>query len=239
MHLQQQGQQLEHVGHELLHVLLQDLLEDGEQHRLEVLHGLGLGLAHDADGQPERLEQVVVVVRTRRVLGRLLQLLSQAGQERGQKRYHGLLESREASHDALHHVLVLGRVGQVEGAEEAVQQRLGRRGQVGGRDQWLGRVGRVAHDQDLVDGGGGVGVGDVALGAQLVDEEGHAGLDQVGRQLRPERHDVLDGVGLEHGQLVGVGRAQVGQDVFDAEVVEVDQLVGLGDAVLGRLGLGG
>lgn len=92
--LQQQGHHLEDVGQELcgrssrrrrettcgpaagpgpvgpltLHVVLQDLGEDGEERFLEAADGGSVGLAGDADGQTQRLEQVVVEVRLAGVL---------------------------------------------------------------------------------------------------------------------------------------------------------------------------
>ena len=92
----------------------------------------------------------MVVMRLGRVFGCELKLLRQDGEEGGQVGDDAFLKGREAPHDALHDVFVLGQCRQLEGAEEAVKQRLGVRGEVGGGDQ--GRTQTAAghaHDQDL------------------------------------------------------------------------------------------
>ena len=59
----------------------------------------------------------MVIVRLRRIFGRQLQLLRQDGQQGCQVGNDIVLERREASHDALHQVLVLGWRLQFEGGE--------------------------------------------------------------------------------------------------------------------------
>lgn len=58
---------LDEVGSEgqglTLDIVLQDFGEDGEERFLEAADGGGVGLAGDADGQTQRLKQVVVEVR--------------------------------------------------------------------------------------------------------------------------------------------------------------------------------
>ena len=100
------GNYLKNVGHKLLHILLEDLLKHGEQDSLEVGDGSGLGLANDPDGQTQGFEEIVVVVRLGRILGRLFQFLGQLGQELCEERNHGLLKRRERSHHAFHDVLI-------------------------------------------------------------------------------------------------------------------------------------
>ena len=94
--------------------------------------------------------QVMVVMRLGRIFGSQLKLLRQDGQQGCQVGDDVLLQGWETPHDALHHVLVLGRSRQLESPEEALQQRLGERGKVGGGDQGrtLTTTGNT-HDQDL------------------------------------------------------------------------------------------
>lgn len=56
------------VGRLTLDVALEDFGEDGEECFFEAADGGGVGLAGDADGQAQRLEQVVVEVRLAGVL---------------------------------------------------------------------------------------------------------------------------------------------------------------------------
>ena len=92
----------------------------------------------------------MVVVRLGRILGGQLELLRQHRQERRQVGDDAFLERRETPHDALHDVLVLGRRRQLEGSEEALEERLGEGREVSGSDQGgaLSSAG-YAHDEDL------------------------------------------------------------------------------------------
>jgi len=94
--------------------------------------------------------QVMVVMRLGWIFGSELKLLRQDGQQGCQVGDDVFLQGWETPHDALHHVLVLGRSRQLESPEEALQQRLGERGKVGGGDQGrtLTTTGNT-HDQDL------------------------------------------------------------------------------------------
>lgn len=56
------------VGRLTLDVVLEDFGEDREERLLEAADSGGVGLAGDADGQAQRLEQVVVKVRLAGIL---------------------------------------------------------------------------------------------------------------------------------------------------------------------------
>jgi len=161
-----------------------------------------VGLADDPDGETEGFEQVVIVVRSGRVLGGLGQLVGEGRQELGEEGDHGLLQSRERPHHRLHDVLVLTGPGLVERREKVLQKIFRQRSQFIGLDQSLPVS--VLHDEDLVNGGGRVGVDHHGGRGEELDEGREGGLDSLRRELRSEDHYVLDTVRLHDRDLVHV-----------------------------------
>ena len=92
----------------------------------------------------------MIVMRLAWVLGGQLHLLRQHWEQGGKIGNDVLLQRWERPHDALHDVLVLGRGLQLERPEQALQQRLGERGQVGRQHQGRGlRSTSYAHNENL------------------------------------------------------------------------------------------